>query len=186
MAHILSELTNEIYDVHDNVDVLLGDEAGGNLVRPDGTVSPYAIFLGVFVSLIPKIVPRLLPNFVRDDAIRERFDDVEYVQDVEKQFMAKFAENLETMEKLVIAWRDSDIDLSDLNLMPDNPLGKEELVAGEPSGFQNNLLKGIRFLQYRVSRMQTGEDRITRLADTLWGVFETAYVAVRQLFKGTN
>ena len=86
----------------------------------------------------------------------------------------------------MVAWRNSDIDFSDLNLMPGNPLAKDELVTGEPEGFQTNLLKGIQFLKYRVNRMQRGEDRITRLADTVWKVFETTYAAVKAYFKGAK
>lgn len=69
----------------------------------------------------------------------------------------------QTFEKIVIAWRDNS-DLVNFSLNPNDPNAKEDqFVAGEPSGFQSNLLKGIRFLQHRVSRMREGEDRITRV-----------------------
>ena len=54
MAHILSEFTNEIYDIHSDAGLLLGDETGG-LVKEGQGVSPYALFLGVVVSLLPKV-----------------------------------------------------------------------------------------------------------------------------------
>lgn len=54
MAHILSDLTNEIYDIHDDTGLLLGDE-GGNLVKEGDGICPYTLFLGVVVSLIPKV-----------------------------------------------------------------------------------------------------------------------------------
>ena len=48
MAHILNELSNDIYD-HNAL--MEGDI---NLIKEHG-ICPYTVFLGVFVSLIPKV-----------------------------------------------------------------------------------------------------------------------------------
>ena len=47
-------------------------------------------------------------------------------------------------EKVIRAWKDNSLDLESygLNLNPDSPLAKEDLVAGEPESFQDDLLKG--------------------------------------------
>ncbi len=66
-------------------------------------------------------------------------------------------------EGLIEKWRDNPITFADLGLHPDNPLGKDELVAGEPESFQTSLLKGIRFLKYRVSRIGRKDDRIAQV-----------------------
>ena len=47
MANLMSDFSNEIYDAQ----AALGDV---NLVKSHG-VCPYTVFLGVFVSLIPKV-----------------------------------------------------------------------------------------------------------------------------------
>jgi hypothetical protein len=52
LRHILGELTNEVYDAPTVDDFGLH----GNLVKgADGEVCPYTLFLGVFVSLLPKV-----------------------------------------------------------------------------------------------------------------------------------
>ena len=48
MAHILNELSNDIYD-HNSI-----TEGDVNLIKSHG-ICPYTVFLGVFVSLIPKV-----------------------------------------------------------------------------------------------------------------------------------
>ena len=48
-------------------------------------------------------------------------------------------------EKMVLAWKENTLTFADLGLQPDNPLAKKDvLIAGEPGGFQDELLEGIR------------------------------------------
>lgn len=108
MAHILSELRNEIYDEANSI----GDIS--SLGTKDGSM-PYTLLLGVFVSLIPKvsyerkkvkkqvlihlhlfkIVPKIMPSFIRNQEQRERFNDEEYQKEIEEVFVQRFVENLQ-------------------------------------------------------------------------------------------
>lgn len=92
---------------------------------------------------------------------------------------------LQTFEKLIRAWKDNTLEFEDLglNIDPDSALAKEDLVAGEPESFQTDLLKGIKFLQYRVSRMSKPDDRIEQIADVIWTLANTVYDTVYSYFR---
>ena len=49
--------------------------------------------------MFPKIIPRLLPSFMDDTALRERFDNDDYVKEVESMFTERFAKNLRVSER---------------------------------------------------------------------------------------
>ena len=51
MAHMISELTNEIYDASADANL----DAGYFSKDSEGGVIPYSLILGVFVSLLPKV-----------------------------------------------------------------------------------------------------------------------------------
>ena len=54
MAHILSELSNDIYDPSDpTIDGMLDLTKGAD---GDAGIGPGTVFLGVFVALIPKVL----------------------------------------------------------------------------------------------------------------------------------
>jgi len=78
-------------------------------------------------------------------------------------------------EGMIENWRDNPIAFGDLGLSEDHPLAKDDLVAGEPAGFQSDLLRGIRFLKYRASRVGKEHDKIQQLADVFYNVVTTAY-----------
>merc|ERR1712158_252376 len=125
----ISEFTNEIYD----------QSTAAFNEENDST----RVFLGVLVTLLPKIIPRIMPAIMGGDArIQEKFQDEEYVTQVEQMFREKFLENLGVFENL---------------------------IAGEPASFQSELLAGIHFLKDRMQRSIAREDdSINRVANTIW------------------
>merc|ERR1711878_41850 len=68
-------MTNEIQD---NDFLTKGVEAASELP------SVGTLFLGVFVTLLPKLVPRLLPMFTVDRSLDAKFDDLNYVANGEE------------------------------------------------------------------------------------------------------
>ncbi len=68
-------------------------------------------------------------------------------------------------ESMIETWRDNPLRLNSLGLSPDHPLAKEDVVAGDPEDFQTDLLKGIRFLRYRVSRLGRENDNISQVRE---------------------
>lgn len=72
---------------------------------------------------------------------------------------------LQIFESLVATWRDNGLDLSQfgINLGPDKASAKDDLIAGNPENFQNDLLRGIHFLQSRVSNHARKDDRIAQV-----------------------
>merc|ERR1712183_1157836 len=125
----ISEFTNEIYD----------QSTAAFNEENDST----RVFLGVLVTLLPKIIPRIMPAIMGGDArIQEKFQDEEYITQVEQMFREKFLENLGVCE---------------------------DLIAGEPASFQSELLAGIHFLKDRMQRSIAREDdSINRVANTIW------------------
>jgi hypothetical protein len=157
----ISEFTNEIYDQDSLSDAF---KEGADI---------YTIFLGVVVTLLPKIIPRVMPALVPEQNLREKFNDDDYVKGVEDLFREKFLQNLEAIENLVHAWKDNTLD-------SDGILSKEDFVVGDAEGFQNDILSAIRFLQDRMQRSNDPEatDGITRLANSIWRTANTAFTVV--------
>ncbi|XP_059083009.1 uncharacterized protein LOC131880399 [Tigriopus californicus] len=179
MAYLMADMSNDVYDHHPDT---------YDLVGKDRELGPYTLILGVFVTLIPRLIPRILPRFIKNDEVRERFDDEVYMKDIEEQFRQRFLENLGIFETLVSTWRDNGLDLSQfgINLGPDKASAKDDLVAGNPENFQNDLLRGIHFLQSRVSNHARKDDRIAQIAETVWGVFTTTYRTVTNYLESTT
>merc|ERR1711893_301092 len=156
----ISEFTNEIYD---QSNAAFQEES-------DST----RVFLGVLVTLLPKIIAR----------IKEKFQDEDYVIQVEQMFREKFLENLGVFENLIMAWKDDSLAPEDFGLEPNHILAREDLIAGEPSSFQSELLEGINFLKDRMQRsISRKEDGITRVANTIWNTAMTISELISAYFN---
>merc|ERR1711981_21797 len=153
----LSEFTNEIYD------------QGNAAFQDQGDTTK--VFLGVLVTLLPKIIPRIMPAILGDARIKKKFQDQEYLDTVEHMFREKFIENLSIFENLVVAWKD-------------DTLSPEHLVVGEPDSFQKELLSGIHFLKDRMTRSMAREnDAINNVANTIWTTANAIYELVTAYFN---
>ena len=72
-------------------------------------------------------------------------------------------------EDIIQQWQDNSLNLADygLDFIP-APLSRMDVfTSGKPTTFQNNLLKGIEFLQYRIDRSRDNDDRITKVSQQL-------------------
>ena len=85
-------------------------------------------------------------------------------------------------EDIIQQWQDNSLNLADygLDFIPaplSAPLSRMDLgsmLSGSaPTTFQNNLLKGIEFLQYRIDRSRDNDDRITKVSHTKRDIFHT-------------
>ena len=69
-------------------------------------------------------------------------------------------------EDIIQQWQDNSLNLADYGLdflpAPLSAVSRMDVFKG-PSAFQNNLLKGIEFLQYRIDRSRDDDDRITKV-----------------------
>ena len=72
-------------------------------------------------------------------------------------------------ENIIKKWQDNNLNLADygINFLPAPALARMEVFTGKPTTFQNNLLKGIEFLQYRIDRSRMDEDRITKVSNNV-------------------
>jgi len=157
-------MSNEILD---NDVVTKGSEADLPTI---GTV-----FLGVFVTLLPKLVPRLLPIFMVDSTpeTKSKFNDPNYLPEGEEMFREKFSENLQMVEDIITSVADDD----------------HTLKAKESTGFQKFLFTSLEALDIDVTdyvggleiesikqlgRLARGEDRMSpyygMIADALIGL----------------
>merc|ERR1711953_1247558 len=145
----LSEFTNEIYDQSHAAFEDHGDST--------------KVFLGVLVTLLPKIIPRIMPAILGDARIREKLQDDEYIHSVEQMFREKFIENLGVFESFILAWKD-------------DTLAREDLIVGQPDSFQSELLTGIKFLKERMQRsIDNQNDAITDVANSIWTAATVVY-----------
>ena len=48
---------------------------------------------------VAQVIPRILPTFTKDKAIKERYDDESYREEVEVMFRQRFAANLEVSSR---------------------------------------------------------------------------------------
>ena len=62
-----------------------------------------------------------------------------------------------------MAWRDNSAGFGSVP----NPLAKDDLFEGKPDSLQDDLLKGVRFLQERVDRVGRKSDRISQVRNVL-------------------
>merc|ERR1739846_281714 len=169
----LSEFTNEIYD------------QGNAAFQDQGDTTK--VFLGVLVTLLPKIIPRIMPAILGDARIKKKFEDQEYLDTVEHMFREKFIENLSIFENLVVAWKDNSIHEHlgfDSDTYENSILAREDIVVGEPDSFQNELLRGIHFLKARMSKSLAREnDPINNVANTIWSTANMIYELVSTYFN---
>jgi hypothetical protein len=172
LTHVLSQLTNEVYDAPTIDDFGIN----GGLVKSNGEVCPYTLFLGIFVTLLPKVIPMILSQLVADADLRAKYSDENYEEEVEDLFRAKFSHNLKMFEQIITQWQQNNLNLADygFDFLP-VPLARMEVFTGKPTSFQNNLLKGIQFLEYRVEKSKDNDDRITKIANGTWMVAQTVY-----------
>lgn len=167
----MSDLTNEIYD---NGNAAFVNE-GGDTTK---------VFLGVLVTLLPKIIPRIMPAMLGDARVKEKFQDQEYLDTVEHMFREKFIENLDVFEDLVTAWKNDNLAFEDLGFGSDHILAREDFITGDSSHFQKELLSGIHFLKDRMRRSMAGEnDAINNVANTIWRTATTIYDLVATYFN---
>jgi len=190
LRHILGELTNTVYE-EPTIDDF--GEHGQLLSKGDGEVCPYTLFLGIFVSLLPKMIPMILSQLVADADLRAKYSDEHYEEEVEELFRQKFSNNLQMFEDIIQQWQDNSLNLADygLDFLPaplSAPLSRMDLgsmLSGHaPTTFQDNLLKGIEFLQYRIDRSRDNDDRITKMANGVWMVGKTLYTTIKDWFTG--
>jgi len=189
LRHILGELTNTVYE-EPTIDDF--GEHGQLLSKGDGEICPYTLFLGIFVSLLPKMIPMILSQLVADADLRAKYSDEHYEEEVEELFREKFSNNLQMFEDIIQQWQDNSLNLADygLDFIP-APLQMISRMASDlsqhqdkPTPFQNNLLKGIEFLQYRIDRSRDADDRITKMANGVWMVGRTLYTTIVDWFRG--
>jgi len=167
---LLADFTNEIYDTSNAAFQDQGDST--------------KVFLGVLVTLLPKILPRIMPLMMADARIQEKFQDQEYLENVEHMFREKFIENLGVFENLILGWKDGSLDHEDFGLHENHILAREDLIAGEPESFQYELLSGIHFLKDRMNRSINGDvDPIERMANTIWNTANGIYQLVAVYFN---
>ena len=95
------------------------------------------VFLGVFVTLLPKLVPRLLPIFMVDSTpeTKSKFNDPNYIPEGEEMFREKFSENLQMVEDIITSVADDD----------------HTLKAKESTGFQKFLFTSLEALDIDVT-----------------------------------
>ena len=83
-----------------------------------------------------------------------------------------------------MAWKDDSLAPEDFGLEPNHILAREDLIAGEPSSFQSELLEGINFLKDRMQRsISRKEDGITRVANTIWNTAMTISELISAYFN---
>jgi hypothetical protein len=76
-----------------------------------------------------------------------------------------YVSSFQMFENFIVQWQDNNLNLADygLGFIPE-PIARMDVFTGKPTTFQNNLLKGIEFLQYRVDMSREPEDRITKVS----------------------
>merc|ERR1711992_278292 len=139
------------------------------------------VFLGAFVTLLPKLVPRLLPMFTVDRSLDAKFDDPNYVSNGEEMFREKFSEYLQMVEDIISSFG-----------------GEDKLQKSmESTGFQKFLFSSLEALDIDVSdyigglelqsikqlgRLARGEDRLSpyyaMVADAIIGLGSILFQAV--------
>jgi len=123
-----SHLTNEI------VDLTMDTSAA---MRKTGDT--WTMFMGVVVTLLPKIIPMVMPVIMGgDEGIKERFGGDEYEEKIEAMFRNKMLDNLEVIEGFIRAWKNDNLSLNDvagnfgINANFIQSKSDDPLFAGEP------------------------------------------------------
>jgi len=165
-----SHLTNEIVDLTMDTSAAMRE-----------TGDTWTMFMGVVVTLLPKIIPMVMPVIMGgDEGIKERFGGDEYEEKIEAMFRNKMLDNLEVIEGFIRAWKNDNLSLNDvagnfgINANFIQSKSDDPLFAGEPLSFQNELLNGIQFIQERISRSDSYDDHITKIANRIWNTARTA------------
>jgi len=151
------------------------------LKESDGMPTVGTLFLGVFVTLLPKLVPRLLPIFMvnSNPETKSKFSDPNYVTDGEEMFREKFSENLQMVEDIISSLGDED---------------KLTKSAQESTGFKKFLFSSLEALDIdvtdyigglemnsirRLGRLARGEDSLSpyysMVADAIIGLGSILY-----------
>jgi len=113
-------------EIHDNAILTKGAE----LELPTiGT-----LFLGVFVTLLPKVVPRMLTIFSPE--MKSKSEEPSYYTDGEAMFREKFSENLQMVEDIITSFGDD---------------GDQLTKSKESTGFQKFLFSSLETLDIDVS-----------------------------------
>lgn len=62
-----------------------------------------SLFLGVFITIIPKLLPRIMPVFMRNSApeIRAKFDAPDFVENNEEMLRQEFSNYFQIIEDIV-------------------------------------------------------------------------------------
>ncbi len=83
-------------------------------------------------------------------------------------------------ENIITKWQENSLNLADygIDFIP-APLSRMEVFTGKPTTFQNNLIKGIEFLQYRIDRSRMPDDRITKVS-------QSAFYAYPKILIGSS
>merc|ERR1711981_214679 len=92
------------------------------------------LFLGVFVTLLPKLVPRLMVFMTPDR--KSKFSDPQYLPEGEEMFREKFSENLQMVEDIITTFGDEN---------------KLEKSTAEATGFKRFLFTSLEALDIDVS-----------------------------------
>lgn len=166
-----SDLTNEIVDLTMDTSAAMRE-----------TGDTWTMFMGVVVTLLPKIIPMMMPVMMGgDDGIKERFGEEEYNEKIEAMFRNKMLDNLQVIEGFIRAWKNDNLSFDDFGINANFIQSKtDDLFVGEPGSFQNELLNGIEFIQERIARSEQYDDHITRIANRIW---ETAHTATQLISK---
>merc|ERR1712165_160577 len=121
------------------------------------------LFLGVFVTLLPKLVPRLM--VMMSPERKSKFSDPAFLPEGEKMFREKFSENLQMVEDIITTFGD------------ENQLEKS---TSEATGFKKFLFSSLEALDIDVmdyignlemnsikqlGRLARGEDRLSPYYD---------------------
>merc|ERR1712242_664031 len=108
-----------------------------------------------------------------DEGIKERFGGDEYEEKIEAMFRNKMLDNLGLNDVA----GNFGINANFIQSKSDDPL-----FAGEPLSFQNELLNGIQFIQERISRSDSYDDHITKIANRIWNTARTATDMLSEYF----
>merc|ERR1712142_933345 len=101
-----SDLTNEIVDLTMDTSAAMRE-----------TGDTWTMFMGVVVTLLPKIIPMMMPVIMGgDDGIKERFGEDDYNEKIEAMFRNKMLDNLEVIEGFIRAWKNDNLSFDDFGL----------------------------------------------------------------------
>merc|ERR1712088_1293320 len=134
------------------------------------------LFLGVFVTLLPKLVPRLMVFMTPDR--KSKFSDPQYLPEGEEMFREKFSESLQMVEDIITTFGDEN---------------KLEKSTAEATGFKRFLFTSLEALDIDVTdyignlemnsikqlgRLARGEDRLSPYYD----IAADGIIAVANIF----